>query len=189
MRKILLIMISLLVGQGAAALAPADDNNLVVQFRRAISRGDDHELQLLLANPMLPLTTAEHGITALHIATAKGRLDLMEELLDHGANADANTYLRADFAAGLPGYLGHTPLFMAVATGEHGVAPINFLLDVGHADVNRLNANHMTALDEINQQIAALVASGMSQDHPTMSGRREIRDALLAHGALRAVDL
>jgi ankyrin repeat protein len=88
-------------------------------------------LALIQQGFLLDAVCALNGLTALHVAAQHGHLEVVEALVEKGANVDATT----------PS--GNTPLMLAAVNGHVEVA--KWLL-AAHASVHAANSNGYTAL-------------------------------------------
>jgi ankyrin repeat protein len=144
----------------------------------AIRSGDLRQLRMLLDAGAKPDKRDSLGATALHDAVWAGRADMVELLLERGANANA------PHAEG-----GSTPLDYAVLRDDLTVA--NLLLKFG-ADANAEYPSGVTPL-----QLAAprgnipmmqlLVGAGAKVRHRDKAGSAAMDEAA-ARGAIRAVE-
>ncbi|XP_065081230.1 uveal autoantigen with coiled-coil domains and ankyrin repeats-like [Ochlerotatus camptorhynchus] len=88
---------------------------------------------LLAKNATLVNVSNNEYITPLHIAVERRNLNLVELLVEHGANVNA------------PDFAGETPLHSALEFGH--VEILVHLLYVGHADANVRSENDIDALE------------------------------------------
>jgi ankyrin repeat protein len=109
--------------------------NLEKQFIKAAKNGDVEQIKsMLLDNTDLMLSRDKDGSTALHCASWKGHIQLVEFLL--GAGAQVNIHNNND-------HWGTTPLHAAAHANQAII--VQLLIDAG-AEINAVDMNGKTPL-------------------------------------------
>jgi len=111
-----------------------DKSQLNPQLIRAVSAGDASRVQELLAEGADAKTETGWGKPALHLACERGKLAIVQALLDKGADVNKQIDRKfSDDGMGYDGAAAGSPLTYAVSKGHANVARL--LLDKG-AEIN-----------------------------------------------------
>jgi ankyrin repeat protein len=132
-----------------------DLTNKIVDVFRAAQSGDISKLALLLnSEPVLANTENSDGLTPLGFAAHFGHKDIVQLLLDHGAEVNALSHSKIDY---IP---SNTALHAAIA-GERNLDVIKLLLQhnalTNIFDSNGYTSLHTAAFHDNNTEIICLL--------------------------------
>ncbi len=150
----------------------------------------------LRSKPVLVSDTVEGNKTLLHVAVAKGDLEMVEVLLENGADPNAKCSIQERKDKGCPGTENVTPLHLAA---EHGNEKITELLIAKGGKVNAVDGDGNTPLHRCARRGSLSVAGLLlrkgapSDEHDSYmntplflaasKGHKEIVKLLLESGA------
>lgn len=127
----IIALLALLMGACAGPKKPAAMNE---SFHLPAGKGDLETVKAKLATGT-PIDSKDRaGQTALMYAAETGRLAVVKHLIEHGADANAQTGTRGRGTA------------LIYAAGANRIAVMGYLLDHGGADINATSHKHETAL-------------------------------------------
>ncbi len=175
-----------MTAQRPATPAPATPRPAAGALADAAMRGDAGELRILIGRGADVSGAQGDGMTALHWAAERGRLDIASALLTAGASPSAVTRLG-----------GYQPLHLAARGGHDGVvaALLRAGASAGAVTTTGATALHFAASSGSVAAVKALMAAGAEVDArepqwgqtPLMfaaaAGRTDVARALAASGA------
>lgn len=131
---------------------------MIDRFTRAIEIDDAHAFALILVNyPHLINQENENGLTPLGLAAHYGRIEMVRQLLENGADANAVSHSQ------IPYIPSNTALHAAIA-GKKNPEIIRMLIDamssVDVADSNGYTPLHIAAFEDDLSIFSQLIEAG-----------------------------
>ena len=176
-----------LLGMGASINATENEDGMTALLYAA-KRGDLEMVALLLEKGADKTTTAEGGMTALHLVAARNNVRAIITLVkQHGFYVDSDPSYDADQLSCLR---FHTPLHIAA---EHGhVAAIDTLIELGaqkdSTNIHAYNALHIAAgAGKTAAVVALIVKHGFDPNELCARGKTALHHAVGENGTCETV--
>lgn len=154
---------------------------------QAVQSGEASRLQdILESHPHLANAVNGDGLTVLGYAAHMGNKDVVQVLLDYGADVDAVSHSKISY---IP---SNTALHAAIA-GERNLEVIRLLLD-HHAQTQIFDSNghtclHTAAFHDDNEEIIRLLVEHGADVHAKMEGRESALSLAIKQGNHNVAEL